>query len=153
MAGLISRRNDIKWGANALQGAGNPNFSGGKYIDDKGYVRMLMPDHPSNVKGYIYEHRIVVEKILGRYLQSWETVHHINEIKIDNRIDNLFLTTFAEHSAIHRTGKVVSLERKAELRKNIRDKRKANGPRKRDAGGKFLKIEKNDESAGTVENS
>lgn len=141
MAGLISRRNDIKWGKNALEGSGNPNFNGGKYTDDKGYIRLLMPEHPASVHGYVYEHRLVVEEYLGRYLQSWETVHHINEIKIDNRIDNLFLTTFGEHSSIHREGKQVSLERRTKLRENIREKRKTQGPRQRDSGGKFVKAE------------
>jgi hypothetical protein len=151
MSRLISRRNDIKWGTSAIKGSGNPNFNGGKYIDDKGYIRILQPDHPASVKGYIYEHRLVMEAHLGRYLQSWETVHHINEVKIDNRIDNFFLTTFAEHSAIHRTGKNVSLERKAKLREQIRERRKEQGPRQRDSGGKFVKKEKSDDSAGIPE--
>jgi hypothetical protein len=139
MSRLISRRNDIKWGARPMQGAGNPNFNGGKYLDDKGYIRVLNPEHPNNIKGYIYEHRMVVEKHLGRYLESWETVHHINEVKVDNRIDNLYLCTFAEHSAIHRAGKTVSLEKRAALREKIREKTRENGPRKRDASGKFIK--------------
>lgn len=151
MSGLISRRNDIKWGTKAIQGAGNPNFNGGKYTDDKGYIRILMPNHPSNIKGYVYEHRIVMEEVLGRNLQSWETVHHINEIKIDNRVENLYLCTFAEHSAIHRAGKTVSLDRKAKLRNQIREKRKVDGPRERDANGRFVK--KNVEPSGTEENS
>lgn len=149
MSRLISRRNDIKWGTKAIQGAGNPNFSGGKYTDDKGYIRILMPNHPSNIKGYIYEHRLVMESFLGRHLQSWETVHHINEIKIDNRVENLYLCTFAEHSAIHRAGKTVSLDRKKKLRDQIREQRKINGPRKRDSNGRFVK--KDAESAGNDE--
>lgn len=153
MSNLVSRRNDIKWGTSAIKGSGNPNFKGGKYIDDKGYIRLLRPEHPNSVRGYVYEHRVIMEEYLGRYLQSWETVHHINEVKIDNRIENFFLTTFAEHSAIHRAGKNVSLERKAKLREKIREKRKENGPRPRDSGGKFIKQEKTGESAGTQENS
>lgn len=150
MSRLISRRNDIKWGARPMQGSGNPNFNGGKYLDDKGYIRVLHPEHPNNIKGYIYEHRLIVEKFLGRYLESWETVHHINEVKVDNRIDNLYLCTFAEHSAIHRAGKTVSLERRAALREKIREKNKTNGPRKRDAKGKFIKeLPPQDDSGGT----
>ena len=141
MGNLISRRNDIKWGKDAIKGSGNPNFNGGKYIDDKGYVRVLMPEHPANLHGYIYEHRLVIENYLDRKLASWETVHHINEVKIDNRVENLFLTTFAEHSSIHREGKVVSLERRKELRSKIREKRKVDGVRKRNSGGQFIKKE------------
>lgn len=146
MSRLISRRKDIKWGTNAIKGSGNPNFNGGKYLDEKGYVRVRMPEHPASVRGYVYEHRLVMEDFLGRYLESWETIHHINEVKIDNRVDNLFLTTFPEHSIIHRSGKNVSLERKAKLRNQIRERRKNEGPRKRDARGQFIKEEKTGES-------
>jgi hypothetical protein len=130
---LASRRKSIKW-ANDLKGSSNPNFKGGKYIDDKGYIRVLAPDHPFENHGYIYEHRLVAEKYLGRYLQSWETVHHINEIKIDNRWSNFYLTTVPEHSAIHREGKRKSPEAKSKLRKGAKDRMK-NG--RRDKSGKF----------------
>lgn len=97
-------------------GEGSPNFRGGKYIDDKGYVRVLKPDHPKNIRGYTYEHRLVMEEYLGRYLEPWETVHHINEIKIDNRLDNLFLCSHKEHSAIHKEGAKLSDDHRKKLR-------------------------------------
>ena len=89
---LASKRKDISWAPKNNTGASNPNFAGGKYIDDKGYIRILLPDHPRNIRGYVYEHRLVMENYLGRYLQPWETVHHINEIKVDNRVENFFLS-------------------------------------------------------------
>jgi len=121
--GLASRRNTVKW-VDDTSGKYNPNFNGGKYIDDKGYVRVLMPDHPYENHGYVYEHRLVMEKILGRYLEPWETVHHINEIKIDNRKENFFLTTIGEHSALHREGKKKSPEAKSNLRKHAKKRMK-----------------------------
>lgn len=135
---LASKRKDVKWGREAIQGKGNPNFRGGKYIDDKGYVRLLMPEHPANICGYVYEHRLVLEIKLGRYLQSWETVHHINEVKTDNREENLFLTTVQEHIALHRTGTHHTFDKKAQIRKSIREKRKQTGFRKRDNRGRYL---------------
>jgi hypothetical protein len=121
---LASRRSDIKWSEHTSLGELNPNYGGGKYIDDKGYVRILYPEHPANIKGYIYEHRAVMEVYLSRYLQPWETVHHINEVKVDNRIENLFLCTHPEHSAIHREGKRPSQEHRDKLRANMKQRKK-----------------------------
>jgi len=66
-------------------------WKGGKYKNN-GYIFILKPEHPfCNAIGYVREHRLVVEKYLKRYLKPKERVHHINEIKDDNRIENLML--------------------------------------------------------------
>jgi hypothetical protein len=82
----------------------NPNWKGGRTIEPRGYVLVKRPDHPSaDVRGYVYEHRLVMEQSLGRLLDSREQVHHLNMNPTDNRIENLMLcASAAEHKAFHR---------------------------------------------------
>lgn len=73
----------------------NHHWHGGRH-ERRGYVYIYMPEHPSVVgKGvhqrYVREHRLVMEKMLGRYLYQWEVVHHKNGVKNDNRPENLEL--------------------------------------------------------------
>src|SRR3990167_6874017 len=76
---------------------------GGKFTTKDGYIYIYSPTHPNKVKGtYVLAHRLIMEKHLGRYLKPAETVHHLNKIRNDNRIENLLLfSTPGEHSAYH----------------------------------------------------
>lgn len=72
-------------------------------LHHNGYVLIRVPEHPKSFSlpfrgcGWYYEHRLVVERRIGRVLQSWETVHHISENRQDNSDDNLFCCTRDEH--------------------------------------------------------
>ena len=67
-----------------------------------GYLYIQKPDHPnSDNYGYVAEHRLVMEKHLGRYLDKKEHIHHKNGNRNNNKIENLHLCTFSEHMKIH----------------------------------------------------
>lgn len=70
-------------------------WQGGKK-KELGYISIYCPNHPSNNRNYVREHRLIIEKQIGRYLHRWEVSHHINKIKIDNRPKNLM--AFKSHS-------------------------------------------------------
>lgn len=67
------------------------------------------PIHPkANSKGLYPLHRVLMENKLGRYLSSNEVVHHSNEDKTDNSIENLELLSVKDHTKHH--SKKVELE-------------------------------------------
>lgn len=75
-----------------------PNYKGGRVVTVAGYVWIKAKSHPNcNSRGYVNEHRLVMEDELGRLLHPWEDVHHINGIKSDNRPENLEIVSHANH--------------------------------------------------------
>lgn len=72
-------------------GSLNPAWKGGVCKDDDGYVLVYCPDHPNAVQGKVREHRLVMEKMIGRYLERNEVVDHIDGVKDNNDPSNLRL--------------------------------------------------------------
>jgi hypothetical protein len=86
-----------------LSGKNHWNWQGGRHLNGDGYIIVYKPEHPRhNNHDYIKEHWLIVEQKLGRFLKKNETVHHINEIRNDNRIENLYLfNSVTEHKRYH----------------------------------------------------
>lgn len=83
------------------KGQNSYGYKNGRYKTTYGYILIHIPNHLYCDKGgYVREHRLVMEKDLGRYLLPTEEIHHINGIKDDNRIENLMLTDRKEHTSI-----------------------------------------------------
>ena len=72
----------------------NPAFKGGR-IKRNGYIFILSPDHPhAGHSGYVREHRLVVEKQIGRYLLPKEQVHHLDET--DNNLPDKLMAFISD---------------------------------------------------------
>ena len=83
----------------------NGNWKGG-IVHDNFHKRILIlcPEHPNATKkGYVYLHRLVVEKSIGRYLRKDELVHHKDRNRSNNDISNLEIMTWKEHMKLHIT--------------------------------------------------
>jgi hypothetical protein len=78
-------------------GINNPNWKGGISKHNLGYVWIVSPGHKYRDRNNrVLEHRLVIEKQIGRYLEPKETVHHIGKTD-DNRPK--MLIAFISHSA------------------------------------------------------
>lgn len=76
-------------------GKSNPNWKGGKSINSSGYV-VIRIDGKKKL-----EHVHLMEKKIGRRLSRNEVVHHKNDDKTDNRLQNLELLTISAHMKLH----------------------------------------------------
>jgi len=78
-------------------------YTGGHTVVYGGYIFELCPSHPkANPFGFVPQHRLVVERSLGRYLPAAAQVHHKDEDPTNNSLDNLQVMTRREHMAHHR---------------------------------------------------
>ena len=88
----------------ALSGERNPAWKGGRRkVNREGYILVYCPSHPyAGWGGMVLEHRLVMERHIGRTLMPAEVVHHINGNRSDNRIENLMLFSGQnDHTSFH----------------------------------------------------
>lgn len=84
------------------RGDKNPNWKGGKFQRQDGYVMIYKPDHPNaDNRGYVYEHTLVMSELINRALYPDEVVHHIDEVKCNNAPENLRLERKSTHMAFN----------------------------------------------------
>lgn len=85
------------------KGSDNGMWKGGRSVASNGYVliRVGTDHHLADVRGYAYEHRLVAEQMINRRLLPGEIVHHKNEVKTDNRPENLEVVKDQSHHRFH----------------------------------------------------
>lgn len=75
-----------------------PHWKGGKTID-RGYTFIWNPVHPrANNKGYVREHFLIAEKILGKFLLSSRRIHHFPSKKYNQLV---ICENHAYHHLLH----------------------------------------------------
>ena len=98
-----SKKTEFKKG---VIGKENFKWKGGRRKLKIGYIVTKAYGHPKAYRNEVYEHILVAEKKLGRYLTKNERVHHINGVKDDNRSENLIVfKNHGEHMRLHLKGK------------------------------------------------
>jgi hypothetical protein len=110
--GLVARgisevRKDKFWGPSDVQreklrklakgqtGINNPTWKGGQSKTREGYRLILVNGR------YIKEHRLVMERELGRKLKRNEEVHHLDQNKLNNDPANLVVLSKSHHARLH----------------------------------------------------
>lgn len=119
-----------------LIGENNSSFKGKETISNYGYILEHCPGHPkphdkSHKTARVKQHRLIVERNYEKFdskffeiISGWIVlkqnydVHHINEIKTDNRIENLVVLTRSEHTKLHNLSQNVGVVKSDELGEN-----------------------------------
>lgn len=85
------------------KGSDHPMWKGGRGIKS-GYWTVYNPTHHRALKiGRVYEHILIMEKHLGRIINKSEHIHHINFDRLDNRVENLWVTDNKGHHLAERS--------------------------------------------------
>lgn len=93
----LKKYNIPRGGHKRRLGSNHAQWKGGRRLSG-GYVKIYSPQHPNcTTHKTVLEHRLVMEKQLGRYLKQSEVVHHLNGIKHDNRPENLVVLSDRKH--------------------------------------------------------
>ena len=86
---------------------------GNGWVDSRGYHWCYVTEYGERVARR--RHRVVMERHLKRKLEPWELVHHKDEDPSNNKIDNLGLTTWGDHTSEHSKGRKHSKEAKRSM--------------------------------------
>jgi len=83
----------------SYRGPKHHNWNGGKSVKRQGYVMVKSPNHPRASRGYVFEHILIAEKVLGHPLPRGVVIHHHPSIK--NATDLIICESDAYHRVLH----------------------------------------------------
>lgn len=117
-----ARKGNVPWNADTSKG----------WTDPRGYRWIYVNELNGRGRRVARrEHRVLMERHIGRLLEPWEVVHHKDGNPSNNAIDNLELMEFGKHTAEHHTGSRHSYEARksmeifALLREDLKRERSA----------------------------
>ena len=161
---------------NHRRGSAHYRWSEGRIVSEHGYIRVRVGrSHPlADPNGYAYEHLMVWVSAGRPRPELGQVIHHKNEDKTDNRLENLELLSRTAHNLHHAGGRTdeqvreireryAAGERPADLCKafglsssrlfrylNGQTRRSAGGPLRKPAAGRLLDGRTWDEFPGEV---
>ena len=93
------------------KGKNHSGWKGGRGLKS-GYWTVYMPNHPRTLNnGRVWEHILILEKELERYIDKSEPIHHINFDRQNNNLDNLYLCkNSSKHQEIHNSLNTIAIE-------------------------------------------
>jgi len=108
----------------AKQRDNHPNWKGGIHKDSEGYIKVKMREHPrADKNGFVRKNILTWEQTHGTLPEGF-VVHHINESREDDQIENLEAMPKGEHIRLHKQGKPFAFttkkisNRRAQLRRS-----------------------------------
>ena len=81
----------LKCKSEHFRGALAPGWKNGQFVTEATGHKFVAFERPDRVGKYVAEHRMVVMREIGRLLERWEYVIHINNVPDDNRPENLYV--------------------------------------------------------------
>ena len=99
----IGKASSAKFTKEFIKRVYEDKYQGNRHKAINGYTLITSYDHPNrDSHNNVLEHILIMTEYLGRELTKDEIIHHINFIRNDNRLENLYLCdSRSDHGKVH----------------------------------------------------